>query len=411
MLNHNLRGRGTWHRAWQLARTLGRRGHAVTLWTAAPHHWYRSARETIFVRDIAYKKSPHRITNRTAGLTVIETPSWAPLAGADDGWGPLDVAWRAGHILLQPFDLCYAFAHPPNVFIPAWLAHRLRGRPLIYDWCDWYEGGIFPKRRAMRHEGLIPPGEPPLQERTERWELALERRMLRLADRVTVISNRLLELALAAGRRREDLLLLPNGADLDGIRPRPAADCRAALGLTDGAFYLGYVANYHPDQELLLRAFARALRSVPDLKLLKTGPPFATELVRTLQLESHIIDYGYVPFERIPLILGAADVLALPLEDNPSNVARVPFKFTDYLAAGRPVVTCAVGDLAGLFSEQAPIGLAADPTPEAYGDAIARIFALGLDLADMGAAARRLAEREFAWPALTDKLEEFMKIF
>ena len=104
----------------------------MTIWTAAPHHYYR----------------PHR--EWSDGVRVFETPSWAPLVSAEDGWGPLDLAWRMAHILLEKMDLCYAFAHPPTVSFPAWICRRLRRRPLLYDWCDWYEGGIIPKREAMR---------------------------------------------------------------------------------------------------------------------------------------------------------------------------------------------------------------------------------------------------------------------
>ncbi len=393
MLNHNLEGRGTWHRAWQLGRELARRGHRVSLWTAAPHHFYRPARE---VRE---------------GVEIIGTPSWAPLAGADDGWGPLDVLYRLARILLEPIDLCYCFAHPPNVFLPAWVARRIRRKPLLYDWCDWYEGGIFPKRQALRRSGLAPATESLFQPLAERGEVALERRMARLAGRVSVISRRLRELSLEAGRRPEELLLLPNGADLDGIRPLDAAACRAELGLPPDGLYLGYVANYHPDQELLLRAFAQACRAVPKLKMIATGPPFSEDLMRGLELGGRVIGLGSVPSSLIPPILGAADALALPLEDNASNIARVPFKFTEYLAAGRPVVACQVGDVAQWFEPQTdapPIGIASFPQPEAYGEAIRRIMAEDSDRAAMGASARRLAEAEFSWPVLADRLETFI---
>lgn len=396
MLNHNLRQRGTWHRAWQLARELVRRGHAVTLWTAAPHHFYRAAGST------------------EDGVRLVETPSWAPLAGPDDGWGPLDVLYRSLRILTEPFDLCYAFAHAPSVAAPAWLARRLRRRPLLWDWCDWYEGGIFPKRQALRRAGVGGP-EPLLQRRAERWEVPLERAMARRAGRLTVISSFLRDQALQAGRRPGEILLLPNGADLRGIRPLPRAACRAELGLPPGGRLLGYVANYHPDQELLLAALAGA--ALPDLKLLKTGPPLAPRLVASLGLEGRILDLGQVAPEKIPVILGAADALALPLENNASNLARIPFKWTDYLAAGRPVVTCRVGDLARWFAPgasgaagatDAP-GLASDPTGEAYGAAIRAVFeAPEAEREALGAAARRLAEREFDWAILAARLEAFI---
>jgi glycosyltransferase involved in cell wall biosynthesis len=320
-------------------------------------------------------------------------------------------------VLLEPFDLCYAFAHPPNVAWPAWLARRVRRRPLLYDWCDWYEGGIFPKRLAARRAGLT-GGERWLQPFAERREVALERRMIRFADRLTVISEELRALAIRAGRAAQDLLLLPNGADLEGIRPLDHAACRAALGLPEGRLWVGYVANYHPDQELLLAALARAVRVLSDaiplrLTLLKTGPPLAEKLVRGHGLAGHMHDLGVVDADKIPLVLGAADALVLPLEDNPSNRARVPFKFTDYLAAGRPIASCAVGDLRRWFEAvpgETPIGLAGDPTAEALGASIAALLdpSASERRAAMGAAARRLAEREFAWPRLVDRWESFL---
>lgn len=391
MLNHNLRGRGTWHRAWQFARGLAARGHAVTLLTAAPHHWYRSARE---LRD---------------GVTVIETPSWAPLAGDDDGWGPLDIAWRATHALTARYDLCYAFAHPPTSAVPAWVARRLRGRPLLYDWCDWYAGGIVPKREAARAAGLGGPPPGCLQRALEHRELALERRMPRLAGRVTVISERLRQLTIESGRAPGDVLLLPNAANLDGIPVLDPAAARATAGLPAGVPLLGYAANYHPDQEFFLRAFAWAATRVPALRLAMAGPPFAEGLAARLGVEQKIIAVGPIGPDRIAAFLGAADALAVPLEDHPSNVARVPVKFTDCLAAGRPVATTLVGDLTRHYAPGAPpIGAAGAPTVEGFGAAIAGLFAPGVDRAAIGANARALAESDYALSTLTERLESFI---
>lgn len=398
MINHNLQGRGTWHRAWQLGRSLAQRGHEVKIWTAAPHHWYRSSAQT---RD---------------GVRIVETPSWAPLAPADDGWGTLDIAWRKTAALFENFDLCYAFAHAPNVYAPAWVAKHLRRKPVVYDWCDWYEGGVFPKRNEMRRAGLAAPPEIFLHRQFEpiarRLEIFYERRMPRLAGRVTAISSLLAELTIKMGVAREDVFLLPNGANCETTRPLDAGPCRAELGLADGpeAAYLGYVANYHPDQAMFLEAFARAIAARPGLRMLMAGPPFDTGLVERLGLNRAIIEFGWCDQARVNTILGASGAMAMPMEDNDFNRSRMPFKFSDYLAAGRPVVTSPVGDLAQYFAPASPaIGLAAPPTPEDYGAALAGVFAPGIDRAAMGAAARQLAETRLDWPRLAERLEPFLE--
>jgi glycosyltransferase involved in cell wall biosynthesis len=248
-----------------------------------------------------------------------------------------------------------------------------------------------------------------LQAWAERRELALERAMLRRAGRVTVISEFLAEAARVSGRPDGEILLLPNGANLDTVAPRPAADCRRELGLPPEGPYLGYVANYHPDQELLLGALAEAARRRPGLRLLKTGPPFHAALAARLGVGERIVDLGFVAENQIPAVLGAADVLVLPLEQNASNRARVPFKFTDYLAAGRPVATCAVGEIGRWFAPDRPaIGAAAAPDPAALGGAIADLLAGDAPREAMGRAARALAEAEFAWPALAERLDAFI---
>ena len=393
LLNHNLRERGTWFRAWQIARELVRRGHEATLWTAAPHHYYRAAKET------------------REGVRIVETPSWGPWVGRDDGWGPLDVVWRAFGVLREPFDLCYAFAHPPNVAVPAWLARRVRRRRLIYDWCDLYAGGILDRRAEMRRRGLLERPEPPLQRLAERLERPMERAMPRLAGgRVTVISRLLRDEAVGLGCPSDGVLLLPNGADLDIISPRDAGACRRELGLPVDGVWLAYVANYHPDQTLLLEAVARAAEHTPDLRLLTAGPPFHSGTVERLGLRGRLVELGRVPVERIEAVLGAADVLALPLADHHFNRSRMPYKFTQYLAAGRPVAACRVGDLADWFD--APdvldtpdtIGIASAPDAVSFGDALARLLHPDTDRAAMGRAARRLAEGPLSWPVQVDRL-------
>lgn len=396
MLNHNLRGRGTWHRAWQIARQWARRGHEVTLWTAAPEHWYRAVGETV------------------EGVQVVETPSWAIVAPPDDGWGLLDVAWRMKEILKRRYDLCYAFAHPPNVYYPARLLQLLGRTPLLYDWCDWYEGGVFPRRREMRLAGLSEPPGPSLQAACEglaiRHEIRLERRIPRRAGRVTVISELLYEQTLATGKRPGEILLLPNGANLDTVTPLDRSQARGALEVPHGLPCLGYVANYHPDQQMFLEAFALACQRIPNLTMLMAGPPFGGDTVHQLGIAGNIRSFGWVNQETINQIIGASDAMVMPFEDTPFNRSRVPFKFSDYLAGGRAIITNPVGDIAQYYRPGvAPIGIAALPHAEAFGEAMAQCFSPACDLVTMGANARTMAEEKLDWSQLVDSIDTFLE--
>ncbi|HNY28000.1 MAG TPA: glycosyltransferase family 4 protein [Candidatus Sumerlaeota bacterium] len=409
-LTSPLREHGTYFRALHLARALVTRGHAVTLLTAAPHHWYRTARETL------------------RGVEVIETPSWNPLVHADDGWGPLDALWRLGHVARHRYDLIYAFAHPPTVYLPARLAHLLRGTPVVADWCDAYRDGIFLLRQRDRQANpRAACGPCPAAQRwAERVEVRLERGILRRAQGVTVISRLLEQEALAAGVPRERVLRVPSGAELEVFRPLSKEDCRRALGLPENSGpWVGYVANYNPDEAFFVEALRIAFAQCPGARLLTACPRFSQDLLKQAGLADRVTELERVDFERIPQVLGAADVLALPLAESAANRARWPNKFGDYLAAGRPTVTCAIGDLGDYFPsppsleawlageteapDRLPIGWAAPCDSAAFGHALGQL----LDHPDrwdaMGHAARQLAETDLNWENLIVEVERFLE--
>lgn len=401
-LNHNLRERGTYFRAFHLAHELVRRGHNVTLWTASPSHWYRTAEETITSEGLL------------AGVRVIETPSWNPILGQDDGWGPIDIAWRLLRILPEPFDLLYVFAHPPNVYLPMRLSQLFKRAPIVVDWCDVYRDGIFPLREAYRREH----GEAGARINAARWaeevEARLERGILAHADAVTVISRALEEAAVQTGVPREKLLCFPSGANLEAISPQDKQACRARLGISGAGPFIGYVANYNPDEEFFLASLAKALARHPQARLLTAAPSFTESVIQKNSLAASSIQLGRKPFSEMQYVLGAADILALPLEDNPSNWGRWPNKFGDYLAAGRPVVSNTIGDVRDYFpapdAEEA-IGIASLPTPEAFGDAMASLLDNPAQWDAMGRNARALAETKLNWANLAAQAEEFIMRF
>jgi phosphatidylinositol alpha-1,6-mannosyltransferase len=170
------------------------------------------------------------------------------------------------------------------------------------------------------------------------------------------------------------------------------------------ACFVGFVQY---DLGLAVRAFAVARRSVPDARLLLVGPPNreAEQLIAELGLSGAVHCTGTLPFARVPVPMGASDVLLLPYSNTLTNRARGPIKLGDYLAAGRAVLANPVGDLVKVFQAD-EVGVMAPDDAEGYGLALAGLLKDRDRLARMGRTARKVAEEKYAWKHVAGKLVE-----
>jgi glycosyltransferase involved in cell wall biosynthesis len=386
VLNHNLREHGTYFRAWKIATILARRGARVTFATTSTERWYRSSVRTI------------------EGITVHEMPNWAPLHHPDEGWGPLNLAARLKLAAGTRWDLVYCFSHRPVDQLPARLARRLHGAQWLCDWCDLYgEEGINAMIRQRRGQPIT--WQDFLRDAADRLDERLECAAARSCDLLTVISTDLAARAARLGRSPRATHKMVSGADLDAIQPLDRVACRQELGLPSGRLYLGYIANYHPDERLLLDALVRVFCERPDIDLVVAGPGFygGEEALQSRGIAHRIHSFGRVPFARIATHLGAADILLVPMTDSPFNRSRWPNKIGDYLAAGRPLVACRVGDV-GPFLDKHPVGEGSAPDSEDFACAILKLAAKGEQLAELGQQARFVAEAAFEWDGIVDRL-------
>ncbi len=377
MLNHNVAWRSTFFRAFYFGRELVARGHAVTLATIAETRLLRAEEQDI------------------EGVRVVKTPDLG--AGlARTGWDPWDALFRLVRFGRERFDVVHGFDCRPVVLVPSLGLHAARRLPWITDWADWWgRGGAISERKSWVGRVAFAP-----------FETFLEERFRGLADQVTVTSRALHERALGLGLRADRVHLLPSGANVTTIDVLDQARCRAELGLPLDAPVACFVGFVQYDLELVVRAFARARAAVPSAKLLLVGPrnSDAQRRVRELGVGDAVLDVGTQPFERVPLHLGAADVLLMPVSDNLMNRARGPIKLGDYLAAGRAVLANPVGDLTDVFRAD-EVGALAGDSAEAYGDALAALLRDRDRCRTLGRNARRVAETKYAWRTLAPQLE------
>jgi glycosyltransferase involved in cell wall biosynthesis len=381
MLNHNVAWRSTFYRAFYFARELALRGHQVTLATISP--------------DRVFRPREHVLED----VRIVETPDWG-VSLARTGWDVWDTAWRCRRFAREEFDLVHGFDCRPVVLGPSLWLQRARGIPWVSDWADWWgRGGAISHRRSWIGRVAFRP--------LETW---LEEDFRHRAKAVTVTSRALRERALGLGLEPARVHYVPSGSNVRTVTVLDMAACRREIGLPDDGPVACFVGFVQYDLDLAIRAFAVARARVPEARLILVGPRNreAARLVDEAGVRAMVHEFGPQPFAKVPLFLGASDVLLLPLSDNLMNRARGPIKLGDYLASGRATLANPVGDVVEIFARD-EVGVLAGDTPEAYGAALADLLADRPRCARLGRRAREVAEERYAWSRLTPQLEEIYR--
>lgn len=385
-LNHNYLGYGTYWRCFNLGRHLARRGHQVLMVTASQ-------------KDLDLKISRTTIEK---GMELIILPR-IRLSQYHTAH-TLRAILNSLLVLFLDYDLLHVFVFPVHpMAIPAVLAKIIRGKPLVLDGDDLWRGGW-----ADYHPW-------PIKRQLE----FCEDRLGFLADKITVVSEKMKNRFLEVGIGEEKIVKIPNGASVEEIKPIEQKLARKKSGL-DGKSPVVLVMGHTFTEGLFifLQVFAKVVRLDPGVKLLFLGKmALSKEGERRLKRASgeigreNIIFVGEKPFAEVPFYLGAADVLALPMDDNPIEEARYPMRLGDYLASGKPIVANAVGEVKNVLLEF-NCGLVSSPQDS-------REFARNIikvlkdkKLAKMlGRRARKAAEDVFAWPHIAADLEKvYLKV-
>lgn len=156
-----------------------------------------------------------------------------------------------------------------------------------------------------------------------------------------------LEKAEKWGLARESVALCPNPieATLFDV-PREPDYMQKRFGFPPGAPIVLSVGRVDPDKriDITLRAFAQALKVVPEARLLVCGESYLfpnysqklVEMVRAMGLDQQVVLAGFV--SDLPQILANSDIFCLPSESDVFSVA-----ICEAMAAGLPVLSARDG--------------------------------------------------------------------
>ncbi len=377
----------------QLARELARRGHDVT-----------------FAYCPSNPFNPGGVTPRADDpdtLTLLPIPLDKPLEKFN-----FVTRWRQenafGRDLAKALervkpDVVMSSNAPLDVQRRLWSAAERLGIPKVF----WLQDVIgIATHRIMRKK------LPLIGELIGRYYLWLEALLLRRSERVVMITEDFRPILRTWNVADERMLTVENWAPLDDLPMLPRADSNWAREVdavkTFNYVYAGTMGMKH--NPALILALAERMRDRPDVRILVLSQGKGADWLREKKAERNLPNLQllpYVPIERMPEVLAAADVLVAVLEPD-AGVFSVPSKVLAYLCGGKPVVLAVPPEnLIARIIEREGAGRVVGPSDVDGFVREATALADDTDVrVEMGRSARAYAERTFAIEDIADRFEQ-----
>ena len=260
-------------------------------------------------------------------------------------WIRPSVRFLKQYLREHPVDAIVSTGPPHSMHLIARALHRSTGIPWTADFRD-------PWTRIFYFKHL------PLTRRSRKRYAAMELSVLREADHVVAVTDNMVRDFLeeldadkkrgTSGRQtagdssvteqKNKFHVIENGYDEADFTGITAAELPAGFNLVHTGLFS---TEGNPRQ--LWKILAELCRDLPgfgrDLHLTFAGKtdPEILAAVREAGLGDRLTDRGYIPHHEANRLQKAADLLLLPLREEPEAAGILTGKYFEYLAAGRPI--------------------------------------------------------------------------
>ncbi|MBO1755771.1 glycosyltransferase family 4 protein [Allobranchiibius sp. CTAmp26] len=387
------------HLAESIATGLAGRGHHVDVLTGFPN--YPTGRLAP-----GYKMRPYLRENHSERVTVHR----APLYPSHDSsavrrmmnYGSFAASSAAvGRFKMPTPDVWLTYSSPATAALAAVVDKTFTSRPnclVIQDlWPDSVtDSGMMPARARSVVRPVL-----------DRFCSLAYRR----ADAIGVISPSMREILVSRGVPDGKILDTPNWSSDDLLRPHQAStpEARERLGLPSGRLFM-YVGNLGHLQAL--EGIVEAFGMFPEAHLALIGDGVRRTPIEELVAQKSITNVhvlGPRPVAEVGDYIAASDVQIVSLQDTPLLRATMPSKMQFSLAAARPVLAHAGGDVAAIVRSENVGAVARPGVPNDLRAAIRLLSSAdSAELLAMGRRARAVYEARFTQEAGLDRLEQML---
>lgn len=383
-----------------IARELRDRGHDVHVVTGYPIYpsgrVYPEYRQRPYMREVIDDVTVHRSPiypshDQRAAHRMANYLSYAATG-----------ALTAQRVLAS-VDAAFVYSTPATAALPALGLKWLRRIPFVVQIQDiWPQTVTASQFVEGDQSGLI-----------ERVLNVYCDQVYRSAHSVAVTSPGMTDLVRRRGVPATKIHLVPNWAEEHSFYPKAAAaDVATQIG-PGRPFTVMYAGNFGEMQDLVSVVRAAALlQDVSDIEFVLVGGGTDERRLRAevdeLQLDN-VRFVGPYPFTEMADVLATGDVQLVTLKDQPLFRATLPSKIQANLAAGRPIIGAAAGDVADVL-RRSGAGLVVPPGDHlALASAVRQLHAEGADaLARRSTLARKYYLENFSTQIVGDRLEALL---
>jgi glycosyltransferase involved in cell wall biosynthesis len=241
----------------------------------------------------------------------------------------------------------------------------------------------------------------------------LEKRILKNADRVVTINEKLKDYAINMGANPDETYVVRAGIDHERYNPNiDGSEIRAQYGIKKDdvvLFFMGWLYHFAGLKEVAIE-LSKIKENNSNIKLLIVGDGDAFEDLQKIRekyhLENQVILTGKQPYENIPEFIASADICLLPAYPTEKTMQDiVPIKMYEYMAMGKPVITTKLPGVMKEFGEGH--GVIYVERPE---DALKKGIELieNGSITEEGRKARKFVEK-YNWDDIVDEFERILE--
>ena len=246
---------------------------------------------------------------------------------------------------------------------------------------------------------------------------AVERSVMRRANKVIAVNNRLGSYAVDMGAEKSRVEIIPMGTNAAVSIPSSNPKVRDDLGIAPTDFvmlFMGWLYAFSGLREVAAE-LARRKERLPNVKLLIVGDgdllPTLQRMRVELALEKTMFLVGRRPVSEMRNFIGASDVCLLPSQRVETMEYIVPAKVIEYMELGKPMICTR---LPGLEEEFGAIpGILCIEKPEQTLDRIEELLRQSSDpratARELGATCLELMRRREGWDAVTKRFEQVLR--